>query len=306
MTVTLITQPACGGYDLPPPYPDRAGRLEAIADQLIATGLDPLLLHQEAPPAAARDLQAVHDPDYLDDLARREPSAGSVALDGDTLLVPGIVAAALGAAGAALAGVQGVLAGGGAAFALTRPPGHHARRASAAGFCLVNHAALAAHRARQRGAQRVAVVDFDAHHGDGTEELVAADAGIRLFSLFEAEGFQAPRSGPGPGDSLRLALPRGGDGGDLRRLAGGELLPALKGFAPDLLVVSAGFDGHREDDLSGLRLHERDYRWLTAGLEETGAATTGGRSLYLLEGGYAPPALGRSAAATVAALVEGG
>ena len=196
MAITLFNHPACGTYDLPAPYPDRARRLTAVEDRLIAAGLDPLLIHRQAEAAAPAQLATAHTAAYLNDLAAREPAAGVAALDTDTLLVPGILAAARGAAGAALAGVEAVAAGAGSAFALTRPPGHHAFRDRAGGFCLINHAALAAFRARARGIERVAVVDFDAHHGDGTEALVAADPGIRLFSLYEAAGFHATRLGP--------------------------------------------------------------------------------------------------------------
>jgi acetoin utilization deacetylase AcuC-like enzyme len=303
MAVTLFTHPACGGYDLPAPYPDRARRLTAVADRLIAAGLDPLVVHRQAEAAGAAALGVVHSADYLAGLAAREPARGAAALDTDTLLVPGILAAARGAAGAALAGAEAVLAGRGSAFALTRPPGHHACRDRAGGFCLINHAALAALHARGQGIQRVAVVDFDAHHGDGSEALVAADAGVRLFSLYEAAGFHAPDPGAGPGDSLRLALPHGGDGGDLQAAVTGDLLPALTAFAPELLVVSAGFDGHREDDLSDLRLSEGDYAWLTQRLLTAVAPTAGRRGLFVLEGGYAPEALGRSVAAVVDTLV---
>jgi acetoin utilization deacetylase AcuC-like enzyme len=303
MPPTLLTHEACGAYDLPPPFPDRAQRLSAISDQLIAAGLDPLLRHREAAPATDEALAVVHDPAYLADLAATEPDAGTIALDGDTLFAPGMVAAVRAAAGAALAGLADVLAGNGPAFALTRPPGHHAGRSTAAGFCLVNHAALAAVTARARDLKRVAVVDFDAHHGDGTEALVADDRGIRLFSLYEAEGFQAPPPGTGPGGSLRLALPRGSDGREMRGLVEKDLLPALANFGPELVVMSAGFDGHREDDLSGLLLTEADYAWLTARLRAATATTAPERLLFILEGGYAPGALGRSVAAVLDTLL---
>ena len=302
MALTLITADACRQYDLPAPYPDRARRLTAIEDQLIAAGLDGLLLRREADEAEESALTGIHDGGYLADIADREPAAGWAVLDGDTLLVPGILKAARHAAGAALAGVDTALEGG-KAFALTRPPGHHAHRSAAGGFCLINHAALAAVRARNLGAGRVAVIDFDAHHGDGTEALVADDPGIRLFSLYEADGFRAPAPGAGPGGSLRLALPHGGDGADLRRAAEDRLFPALAAFRPDLLVVSAGFDGHREDDLSDLALVEGDFAWLAAALEGEGGNAAERGTVFLLEGGYAPAALGRSVASVISALL---
>lgn len=302
MALTLIAPEACRAYDLPFPLPDRARRLTAIEDQLIASGLDPLLPRHAASPADDADLTRVHDPGYLADLADREPASGSVWLDGDTCLVPGILSAARYAAGAALAGVDTAL-NGSTAFALTRPPGHHARADAAAGFCLLNQAALAAIAARDRGVARVTIVDFDAHHGDGTEALVAADPGIRLLSLYETGGFKAPEPGAGPGDSLRLALPHRGDGNDLKRAWEGHMQPALEAFRPGLVVVSAGFDGHREDDLSDLRLTEEDFAWLARAIQAAAPTKEGIGMVVLLEGGYAPAALGRSVAKVVSALL---
>ena len=302
MALTLIAPEACQAYDLPAPLPDRSRRLTAIDDQLIASGLDPLVPRYSASEATNTTLAQIHDPGYLADLAAREPASGSAWLDGDTLMVPGMLSAARHAAGAALTGVDFALKGG-TAFVLTRPPGHHAHANAPGGFCLINHAALAAVTARTRGAGRVAVVDFDAHHGDGTEAIVASDPGIRLFSLYEAGGFGAPPAGSGPRDSLRLALPHRGNGNDLKRAWEQHLQPGLSAFRPELMVVSAGFDGHREDDLSDLKLTEGDFAWLAGRIRGAIEAHNGKGMVLILEGGYVPAALGRSVASVVSALL---
>ncbi|KPV40260.1 hypothetical protein AN478_09115 [Thiohalorhabdus denitrificans] len=294
MTVALVTHPACAEYVLPPLYPDQPARLDAISDQLIASGLEPLLRGVEAPAASDDQITAVHAADYLARLEHSLPVEGWQPLDVDTLLAPGSLAAARGAAGAALRAMELTLQGEAeAAFALTRPPGHHAGGSSARGFCLLNHAVLAAQHARiHQGAERVAIVDFDAHHGDGTESLVAEVPGLLFLSLYQDGGFGAP-TGTGPGNALRLPLAPRATGTDLRAVAQDRLLPALEGFRPDLLLFSAGFDGHAEEDLSDLRLLERDYAWLVRACRAASAADGPPPTALVLEGGYVPRVLGR-------------
>ncbi|MFP4615640.1 MAG: histone deacetylase family protein [Thiohalorhabdus sp.] len=304
MTVALVTHPACAEYTLPPLYPDQPARLDAISDQLIASGLEPLLRGVEAAAATDDRITAVHAPEYLARLEHSLPQEGWTPLDGDTLLAPRSLAAARGAAGAALRAMELTLAGEvEAAFALTRPPGHHAGRASARGFCLLNHAALAArHALRHPGTDRVAIVDFDAHHGDGTESLVWEEPGLLFLSLFQEGGFGAP-SGTGPGNAVRLPLPPRATGRELRALARQRLLPALEGFRPDLLLFSAGFDGHAEEDLADLRLLERDYAWLVRACRAAAGADGPPPTALVLEGGYVPRVLGRCVTEVVRALL---
>ncbi|HKL77226.1 MAG TPA: histone deacetylase family protein [Gammaproteobacteria bacterium] len=302
MPLALISHPLFRSGPMPAIHPDQPRRIEAIDDRLIASGLDMVTQAVDAPCIDETTLHRVHDPAYVAELRARTPETGWTRLDADTWLGPDSLTAALHAAGGAAAGVDLVLAGQAtAAFVLGRPPGHHAGRAHAGGFCLINHIAVAAARARKHGLARIALVDFDAHAGDGTEALVAEEPTLRMYSLYQEHGFAAP-AGPAAGNIRRLAMPPGGDGAVLREGVEAHWLADLAAFAPQIVLVSAGFDGHREDDMADLGWVEGDYAWLVSQLK----AATGAPMVLSLEGGYAPAALGRSVHAVLNSLLDAG
>ncbi len=307
--LSLLTHAACLAHDTGPGHPERPERLRAVWRALAHP--DFRALHREEAPAASRaQLELVHPASYVDRiLSIRPPAPHLQALDTDTLMSAGSAEAALRAAGAACAGVDAVLTGrADAAFAAVRPPGHHAEPDRAMGFCLFGNAALAAMHARARwGLRRVAVADFDVHHGNGTQAMLQDDP-----ALFFASSHQHPCY-PGTGDArergiagnvVNLPLPPGSGSAEFRRGWQETILPALDRFAPELLVVSAGFDAHRDDPLAQLQLDADDFAWLTTALMQIADRHCDGRIVSLLEGGYDLAALAESTAAHVRALMR--
>ena len=305
MTTLLYTHPACLGHDPGPHHPESPARLRAVLAALEAPEFA-ALDRREAPAAALDDIARVHPRRFVERLLEAVPQAGHAAIDADTVLSPGSVEAALRAAGAVIAAVDAVVAGETeTAFCAVRPPGHHAEPARAMGFCLFNNVAIGALRARQiHGLARVAVVDFDVHHGNGTQAAFYDDP-----SLFYASTHQSPLY-PGTG-----AAQEKGVGNivnvPLRPLSGSrefrlgferDILPALAAFRPELVLISAGFDAHKNDPLAQLMLDEDDYTWVTRQLVAVARQHAGGRVVSTLEGGYDLGALAASAAAHVAAL----
>lgn len=309
MSTTLITHPACLEHDTGPYHPETSERLRAVLDVLEAEAFADLI-REEAPEATVEQLSRVHPVNYVEAILAIRPEFGeSVQLDGDTLMSPGSAEAALRAAGAAVKGVDAVMEGWArAAFAAVRPPGHHAEPQRPMGFCLFNNAAVAALHARARwGVQRVAVVDFDVHHGNGTQAMFADDA-----DLFYASSHQSPCY-PGTGDIWETGVannivnaplrPRD-DSAAFRAAWGERILPALDAFAPGLLIISAGFDAHKADPLAQLRLETQDFRWITDELVALADQHCGGRVVSVLEGGYDLDALAASAAVHVRGLMR--
>jgi acetoin utilization deacetylase AcuC-like enzyme len=307
MPTALVTHPDCLGHVTPPGHPERVARLEAVLGAL--DGMD--LMRISAPLAAEHDLMRVHPGRYLDSLRRAAPDRGFRALDADTHMSPGTLAAAFRAAGAAVRAVDLVLGGQAAnAFCAVRPPGHHAERETAMGFCLLgNVAAAARHALDHHGLSRVAIVDFDVHHGNGTQDLVQDDPRILFASthqmpLYPGTGASAD---VGPhGTILNVPLRAGTDGAGFRAAMERIVLPAVDAFRPELILVSAGFDAHRDDPLAGLRLTADDFGWITGRLCDLADAHAGGRLVSVLEGGYDLEALAASAAAHVTVLRERG
>jgi acetoin utilization deacetylase AcuC-like enzyme len=289
----------------PPRHPESPARLSAVLAAL--EGFD--LNRREAPPASRAMLERVHPAPFLDALdgVFPAPGAGLVAIDGDTFLSDGSQEAALRAAGAVVAAVDAVLAGDDeAAFCAVRPPGHHAEPARAMGFCVFNNVAVGAlHALDHHGLKRVAVIDFDVHHGNGTQTVAEREPRLMFLSTHQAPLYpgtgRAHETGIG-GNVVNVPLSEGMEGPAWRAVMEREVLPALDAFAPELILVSAGFDAHRADPLAGLNLEEADFAWAGAALKEIALRRCKGQIVSTLEGGYDLVALGRSVAAFVGAV----
>jgi acetoin utilization deacetylase AcuC-like enzyme len=278
-------------------HPEQPARLSAIQDQLIASGLDSLLTKFEAPLATDEQLARVHSADYVRAIRDIAPSAGTVHLDPDTAMNPHSLQAALRAAGAAVLAVDLVMENKvRSAFCAVRPPGHHACRARPMGFCIFNNVAVAArHALHAHGLERVAIIDFDVHHGNGTEDIFEGDDHVLMASIFQHPFY--PYSGtdnPAP-NMVNVPLAAGAGGKELRSAVSTNWLPALDDFRPELVVFSAGFDAHTEDDMAMLRFTDADYAWVTEQVKAVADRHARGRMVSMLEGGYALGALGRSA-----------
>jgi acetoin utilization deacetylase AcuC-like enzyme len=303
----FLTHPAFLDHQVTPGHPERPERLLAIADALAAPAFAALDrgLPEPAPVEAAA---LVHDPAYVEALERARPSEGLVRLDPDTVMSPGSWRAALLGLGAAMGAVDAVMGGAAPnAFAAVRPPGHHAETGRPMGFCLFNNVAVAArHAQRTHGAGRVAIVDFDVHHGNGTQEIFWDDPSVLYASTHQMPLFPGTgaASETGAGNIVNAPLAAGDGGAAFRARIEGVILPAVAAFAPDLILLSAGFDAHRSDPLAGLELDEADFAWVTEAVMELAARQAGGRVVSLLEGGYDLDALAGSVAAHVGALMR--
>ena len=278
-------------------HPEQPARLSAISDQLIASGVAEHLQRYEAPLATDEQLTRVHPREYVRAIREIAPSEGTVHLDPDTAMNPYTLQAALRAAGAAVLATDLVLKGEAqSAFCPVRPPGHHACRARAMGFCIFNNVAVAArHAIAAHGLERVAIIDFDVHHGNGTEDIFSDDEHVLMASIFQHPFY--PYSGtedPAP-NMYNVPLRAGSGGKELRAAVHDVWLPALEEFRPELVIFSAGFDAHVEDDMAMLRFTDTDYRWVTEQLADVARRHAKGRMVSMLEGGYALGALGRSA-----------
>jgi acetoin utilization deacetylase AcuC-like enzyme len=309
MPTLLITHPACLDHATPLGHPERADRLRAIEHALEQEQFQPLA-REQAPTAPRAAIERAHPPAYVRAIEAAAPAEGLVRLDADTSMSPGSLEAALRAAGGAVFAVDAVMAGKARnAFVATRPPGHHADTATPMGFCLFNNAAIAARHAQaQHGAERVAVVDFDVHHGNGSQDIFWADPSVMYCSTHQMPLYPGTgaRSERGEHGTIVNAPLRAGDGGTEFRAAFEQaILPRLRDFDPDLIVISAGFDAHMRDPLANLNLVEADYDWVTRKLMDLADASAGGRVVSVLEGGYDLQALGRSVAAHVTALMRG-
>jgi len=309
VTTALITHPACLEHDTGPYHPETSERLRAVLAALEAPEFSDLL-REQAPMATVEQLCRVHPKAYVEAMLAIQPALGEpINLDSDTVMSHGSAEAAARAAGGACMAVDAVMEGWArAAFAAVRPPGHHAEPSRPMGFCLFNNAAVAALHARaQWGVQRVAVVDFDVHHGNGTQAMFAADP-----DLFYGSSHQSPCY-PGTGEAHEKGVAnnvvnvplRPRDGGSAFRAAwSGIIIPALEAFGPGLLIISAGFDAHIADPLAQLRLENADYAWITDELVGVADRHCGGRVVSVLEGGYDLNALAAAAAVHVRGLMR--
>ena len=304
MQTAYLTHPACLKHEMGADHPESPFRIQAIEDQLIASGLMPYLARFDAPEITREQLLRVHDEAYIESLYAISPKSGLVYLDGDTAMNPYTLKAALHAAGAAVYAVDLVMQGRVEnAFCNIRPPGHHAGKAAAAGFCLFNNVALAAmHALTTHGLQRVAIADFDVHHGNGTEDIFHDDGRVMLCSTFRHPYYPYKGAASGNDHMINVPLAAGANGEEFRAKVIEHWLPALVRFQPQLLLISAGFDAHREDDMGGLALREADYIWVTDRIKEIANQYANKCIVSVLEGGYALSALGRCAAAHIKAL----
>lgn len=308
MALAFLTHPDCARHRVAAHHPETAERLEAIEDRLLASGLDMALHRCDAPLVTRAQLERVHSPDYIDAVEASVPrDERMVCLDeGDTVLTRYSLAAAQRAAGAVVRAVDLVMAGTAhAAFCCVRPPGHHAERARAMGFCVFNNIAVgAAHALAEHGLQRIAIVDFDIHHGNGTEQIFRNDERVLFCSSFQHPFYPFTGHASDSRNLVGITLPAGTRGAEFREEIRAHWLPALARFRPELILVSAGFDGHLEDDMAGTCLTETDYAWITRELVDLAQAHCSGRIVSTLEGGYALSALGRSVVAHLDALLD--
>lgn len=299
MATGFYTHPDCLLHEPGDWHPECPARLQAIEDQLIASRIDVALQRELAPLADEAALARVHDVALIAAVRAAIPATGHTEVDPDTVVCPQSWQAALRAAGAAVAATDAVIDGVlDNAFCSVRPPGHHAERNRAMGFCLFNNIAVAAaHALEVRGLERVAIIDFDVHHGNGTESIFANDPRVLMCSLFQHPFY--PHSGVPPGGENMINVPLAArcGGAAMRAAVEQAWLAPLDAFAPQMVFISAGFDAHREDDMGNLGLVEDDYTWLTRLIYGVAARSAKGRIVSCLEGGYAMSALGRSVVA---------
>ena len=305
MTTGYITHPDFLKHEMGSHHPECPERIQAINDQLIRSGVDRFLHHLDAPLATEEQLELVHSSEHIAFVKERSPASGYFMLDGDTIMNPHTWRACLRAAGAAIAGVYAVMKGEVEnVFCAVRPPGHHAEPTRSMGFCVFDNVAVAARYAmKEYGIERVAIIDFDVHHGNGTEAAFLDDAQVLMCSFFQHPFYPYSGTDIAP-NMVNIPLPASTRGDVVRSTVEEQWLPRLREFEPQLIIISAGFDAHREDDLGQMGLVEDDYVWITKCLKEVADQYAQGRIVSCLEGGYNLSALGRSVVAHVKALAD--
>lgn len=304
MTIAFISHADCFKHQMGQHHPECPERLAAIDDQLLSSGLGMLLEHHEAPLATEAQITRVHPREFYEAIRDAAPEEGIVHLDPDTAMCPGTWNAALRAAGAAVLATDLVATRkANVAFCSVRPPGHHATRHRAMGFCLFNNVAIGArHAMHAHGVNRVALVDFDVHHGNGTEDIFGDDERALMVSIFQHPYYPYSGTEDIAPNMINVPLRVSSNGDALRRAVEDKWLPALDAFRPKMIFISAGFDAHAEDDMGGLRFVESDYAWVTQRMREVAERHAAGRMVSILEGGYNLSALGRSVVAHIKAL----
>ena len=304
MATAFITHADCMKHDMGEYHPERPARLAAIEDRLIASGLAGLLDRHEAPLAKVGDLTRVHPAEYVEAVRMAAPQHGIVHLDPDTAMCPHTWNAALRAAGAAVLATDLVIGKrADSAFCSVRPPGHHATRNRSMGFCIFNNVAVAAMHALERhGLARVAIADFDVHHGNGTEDIFSGDERVLMVGSFQHPFYPYSGTEHPASNMFNVPLASGAGSREFRAAVEEVWMPELERFQPQMIFISAGFDAHVEDDMAMLRFTEADYTWVTQKLKDVADRHAEGRIVSVLEGGYSLPALGRSAVAHIKAL----
>jgi acetoin utilization deacetylase AcuC-like enzyme len=306
MNTALVTHRDVVRHEIAPGHPECPQRIDAILDELMKRDVHDFLKLYEAPKATREQLLRAHPESYVDLIHRKAPSAGSVSLDPDTAMNPHTLDASLRAAGAGVLATDLVLSGEHRnAFCLVRPPGHHAECDRAMGFCFFGSIAIAArHALEHHGLSRVAILDFDVHHGNGTEDIVDGDARILFCSSFQHPFYPGDYRDNVVDQRVNVPLAAGTSSAQFRSAIETQWLPALERFKPEMLFVSAGFDAHVEDPLAGMALVDEDYAWITRQLLTVADTHCEGRLVSMLEGGYALPALARSATAHIRELMQ--
>lgn len=311
MSTAFYTHAECRLHDMGDGHPECPQRLDSIHDHLLATGLlDVALQPREAPQATLEQLERAHSTHHVlqlkDRLEALQASGEMRAIDPDTFACPATWRAALRAAGAAVAATEAVVKGEVAnAFCAVRPPGHHATRDEAMGFCFFNNVAVAARHALDvLGLDRVAIIDFDVHHGNGTEDIIAGDERVLMASFFQHPLYPNSGAVPKGTNMVNVPIPPYTRGGEVREIIDAMWMPRLEEFRPQMIFISAGFDAHREDELGQLGLVEADYEWITRRIKHLAERHAQGRIVSCLEGGYALGALARSVAAHLRVLAD--
>lgn len=305
MTSTaFITHRDCHLHDMGTYHPESPARLSAISDHMIAQGLDHYFSYYDAPLATFEQLLRVHPASHLERLKRNSPMHGIVHLDPDTAMNPHTWQAALRSAGAGVMAVDLVVSGEVQnAFCAIRPPGHHAERANPMGFCFFNNIAVAAeHALKAHGLSRVAIIDFDVHHGNGTEDCFSGNGHVLMASIFQHPYYPYSGTDNESFNMLNVPVPRGMGSEEFRMVVTDTWMPRLMEFMPEMIFISAGFDAHVEDEMGGTNLTEKDFAWVTDQLKLLADESAKGRIVSMLEGGYVLSSLSRSVAAHIKAL----
>jgi acetoin utilization deacetylase AcuC-like enzyme len=288
-----------------PEHPEQPARLHSINDQIISSGVEFAINFVDTPPVQLAQLYRAHDNQFVDKIIKEAPTEGQKWLDDDTLMMPQSLDAAMHAAGAGVHAVDLIMSGdSNKAFCAVRPPGHHAEYAKSGGFCIFNNVAVAAlHALDHYGLKKVAIIDFDVHHGNGTEDIFKDDPRVLLCSSFQHPFYPFKGDKPTSEHILNVPIPAGTKGDEYRQM----VMPwfdKLNDFLPEMIFISAGFDGHAEDALAHLRLVEADYEWVTLQIKNIADKHCGGKIVSMLEGGYALSALSRSVVSHIKALMN--
>jgi len=295
LRTAYISHSRCHEHDTGEGHPENARRLSAIEDKFIATGLADVLRYVDAPEVTEQQLLSVHSQDYLRTIESMAPKSGYARLDPDTVISPATLPAARRAAGAVVAAVDLVMSGEmESAFCGVRPPGHHAESRQAMGFCIYNNIAIgAAHALEQYGLNRVAIVDFDVHQGNGTEEIFKDEERVLFCSTFEHPFFPYTAVLPNAANRVNIPLVASARSEEFRAAVTDHWLPALNDFQPEIIFISAGFDAHGDDDMSNICLTDADFRWVTEQILQVAAGSASNRIISVLEGGYELDSLAR-------------
>jgi len=307
MNLAFISHNECQDHRMGAHHPETPERLHAITDRMIASGMETLVTHYDAPVATFEQLTRVHDPDYVRMLEEAAPQADGLLtwIDGDTAMSRGTLQAARRSAGASILAVDLVMSDRlHGAFCCVRPPGHHAERARAMGFCFFNNVAVgAAHALEEHRLERVAILDFDVHHGNGTEDIFKGDERVLFCSSFQHPFYPGTGADCDATNVVNVPLPKYTGGKEFKAAVEERWLPRIDAFAPKLIMISAGFDGHAEDDMAQFNLRESDYAWVTRQLHELAVKHSRERIVSCLEGGYDLSALGRCVSTHVDELI---